>query len=140
MENTLYYGDNLDILKRYIPDESVDPVYLDPPLKSNQNYNVLFKEQNGSRSASQIRAFEGAGRVLICEGEIDALTAILAGQVGVGLPGWSHFKDAWIGDFRGKDVILVLDADEAGQKGTRDIARRFIRAASADPGQREGPE
>ncbi|MDH7513509.1 MAG: DNA methyltransferase [Clostridiales bacterium] len=58
MENTLYYGDNLDILKRYIPDESVDLVYLDPPFKSDQNYNILFKEQNGSRAASQIRAFE----------------------------------------------------------------------------------
>ena len=58
MENTLYYGDNLDILKRYIPDESIDLVYLDPPFKSNQNYNVLFKEKNGSQAASQIRAFE----------------------------------------------------------------------------------
>jgi len=58
MENTLYYGDNLDILRRYIPDESIDLVYLDPPFKSSQNYNILFKEQNGSRAASQIRAFE----------------------------------------------------------------------------------
>jgi site-specific DNA-methyltransferase (adenine-specific) len=58
MENTLYYGDNLDILKRYIPAESVDLVYLDPPFKSNQNYNVLFKEKNGAQAASQIRAFE----------------------------------------------------------------------------------
>lgn len=58
MEDTLYYGDNLDILKRYIPDESVDLVYLDPPFNSNQNYNVLYKEQNGARAASQIRAFE----------------------------------------------------------------------------------
>ena len=58
MDNTLYYGDNLDILKRYIPDESVDLVYLDPPFKSDQNYNVLFKEKNGSEAASQIRAFE----------------------------------------------------------------------------------
>ena len=58
MENTLYYGDNLDILKRYVLDESVDLVYLDPPFKSNQNYNVLFKEKNGSQAASQIRAFE----------------------------------------------------------------------------------
>lgn len=57
MENTLYYGDNLDILKRYIPDESIDLVYLDPPFNSNQNYNVLFKEKNGSQAASQIRAF-----------------------------------------------------------------------------------
>jgi site-specific DNA-methyltransferase (adenine-specific) len=58
MENTLYYGDNLDILRRYIKDETIDLVYLDPPFKSNQNYNVLFKEKNGSQAASQIRAFE----------------------------------------------------------------------------------
>jgi len=58
MENTLYYGDNLDILRRYIPDNSIDLVYLDPPFKSSQNYNILFKEQNGSRAASHIRAFE----------------------------------------------------------------------------------
>ena len=43
--NTLYYGDNLDILRRYIGDETVDLVYLDPPFKSNQDYNVLFAEQ-----------------------------------------------------------------------------------------------
>jgi len=58
MENTLYYGDNLEILRRYIKDETIDLVYLDPPFKSNQNYNVLFKEKNGSQAASQIRAFE----------------------------------------------------------------------------------
>jgi len=58
MENTLYYGDNLDILQRYITDEAIDLVYLDPPFKSGQNYNILFKEKNGSQAASQIRAFE----------------------------------------------------------------------------------
>ena len=58
MENTLYFGDNLDILKRYISDESIDLVYLDPPFNSNQNYNVLFKEKNGAQAAGQIRAFE----------------------------------------------------------------------------------
>ncbi len=56
--NFLYYGDNLDILRRYIKDESVDLVYLDPPFKSNQSYNVLFAERNGRDSAAQIRAFE----------------------------------------------------------------------------------
>jgi len=62
MTNTLYYGDNLDILKRYIKAESVDLIYLDPPFKSDQNYNVLFQEQDGSRSAAQIRAFEDTWR------------------------------------------------------------------------------
>ena len=58
MDNTLYYGDNLDVLRQHIDTEAVDLVYLDPPFKSNQNYNVLFKEQDGSQAASQIRAFE----------------------------------------------------------------------------------
>ncbi len=55
--NLLYYGDNLDILRRYVKDETVDLVYLDPPFNSNTNYNVLFAEKNGSKAASQIQAF-----------------------------------------------------------------------------------
>jgi site-specific DNA-methyltransferase (adenine-specific) len=55
---TLYYGDNLDILQRYLKDESVDLVYLDPPFKSDQNYNAFFQEKDGSAAASQIQAFE----------------------------------------------------------------------------------
>jgi DNA modification methylase len=60
--NTLYYGDNLDILRRYIKDETVDLVYLDPPFNSNATYNVLFAEQDGSKAASQIKAFEDTWR------------------------------------------------------------------------------
>lgn len=56
--NTLYYGDNLNILREYIKDESVDLIYLDPPFNSNRNYNVLFKNESGSESESQITAFE----------------------------------------------------------------------------------
>lgn len=56
--NKLYYGDNLDVLRRYVRDESVDLVYLDPPFNSRQDYNVLFAEKDGTRSASQIMAFE----------------------------------------------------------------------------------
>ncbi|MEO7191747.1 MAG: site-specific DNA-methyltransferase [Vicinamibacterales bacterium] len=57
-KNRLYYGDNLDVLRRYVPDESVDLVYLDPPFNSNANYNVLFAEKSGTRAAAQIKAFE----------------------------------------------------------------------------------
>ena len=55
--NSLYYGDNLDILRRYVQDESADLIYLDPPFNSNQTYNILFQEKDGSQSASQIKAF-----------------------------------------------------------------------------------
>ena len=57
MTNTLYYGDNLEIMRQYVPDESVDLVYLDPPFNSNATYNVLFKERTGEESPAQIKAF-----------------------------------------------------------------------------------
>lgn len=60
--SVLYYGDNLDVLRRHVKDASVDLVYLDPPFKSNQDYNVLFAEHSGERSVSQIRAFEDTWR------------------------------------------------------------------------------
>lgn len=56
--NTLFYGDNLDILRTYIEDESVDLVYLDPPFNSNATYNVLFRAPGGEGSQAQIEAFE----------------------------------------------------------------------------------
>ena len=51
--NTLYYGDNLDVLRRYVPDESVDLVYLDPPFQSGRDYNVLFEEQDGTKAKAR---------------------------------------------------------------------------------------
>lgn len=56
--NTLFYGDNLDILREHIDDESVDLVYLDPPFNSNATYNVLFKSPAGEESQAQIEAFD----------------------------------------------------------------------------------
>ena len=75
--NTLYYGDNLKILRDHIRDESVDraPLLflggcpkggcrrrggspLDPPFNSNRNYNVLFKDESGTEADSQRHAFE----------------------------------------------------------------------------------
>lgn len=55
--NVLYYGDNLEILRKYIPDNSVDLIYLDPPFNSNKDYNILFKENGGIESEAQVHAF-----------------------------------------------------------------------------------
>jgi DNA modification methylase len=56
--NWLFYGDNLDVLRRDIARESVDLVYLDPPFNSNRTYNVLFKHKSGKESQAQIEAFD----------------------------------------------------------------------------------
>lgn len=58
LENLLYFGDNLDVLRRHVKDESVDLVYLDPPFNSNATYNVLFREHSGEQAAAQSGAFE----------------------------------------------------------------------------------
>ncbi len=55
---TLYYGDNLEILRNEIASESIDLIYLDPPFNSNANYNVLFKAPDGHESHAQMEAFE----------------------------------------------------------------------------------
>ncbi|HEV2629441.1 MAG TPA: DNA methyltransferase [Pseudolabrys sp.] len=54
--NKLYFGDNLDVLREKIKDESVDLIYLDPPFNSDANYNVLFKH-GGTVSQAQAEAF-----------------------------------------------------------------------------------
>jgi DNA modification methylase len=57
MKNTLFYGDNLDVLRRHVDEESVDLIYLDPPFNSDQDFNVLFREHDGTKAAAQVLAF-----------------------------------------------------------------------------------
>src|SRR6266487_914844 len=56
--NKLYYGDNLDVLREHIADDSVDLIYLDPPFNSDRIHNVLFQEKSGADSPAQIQAFD----------------------------------------------------------------------------------
>ena len=60
MTNTLYFGDNLTVLRDHekTPTKSVDLIYLDPPFNSNRSYNVLFREASGRAADSQITAFD----------------------------------------------------------------------------------
>jgi site-specific DNA-methyltransferase (adenine-specific) len=56
--NRLFFGDNLQVLRDHIEDESIDLIYLDPPFKSGQGYKILFNEHDGTIAAAQIQAFE----------------------------------------------------------------------------------
>ncbi len=55
-DNRLYYGDNLDVLRRKIADESVDLCYIDPPFNSKRNYFQIYNNQGGEDRA-QAQAF-----------------------------------------------------------------------------------
>jgi len=54
----LFYGDNLDVLREHVGDESVDLIYLDPPFNSNASYNILFKSPTGTGADASIEAFD----------------------------------------------------------------------------------
>jgi DNA modification methylase len=58
MDNKMFFGDNLDILRNDIKDETIDLIYLDPPFNSKSNYNLLFKSPKGHKANAQITAFE----------------------------------------------------------------------------------
>jgi site-specific DNA-methyltransferase (adenine-specific) len=58
MTKQLFFGDNLQILRDHVRDESVDLIYLDPPFNSKRDYNLLFKTPKGHESDAQITAFE----------------------------------------------------------------------------------
>jgi adenine specific DNA methylase Mod len=58
MTNQLYYGDNLPVMREHIADESVDLIYLDPPFKSDANYNLLFKADGLQPDEAQVTAFK----------------------------------------------------------------------------------
>ncbi len=82
--NHLYYGDNLDILRLHVADESVDLVYLvylDPPFNSDQNYNVLFADRSGEKAPAQIQAFEDTWRWDMAAAAAYEETVEIGGQV-----------------------------------------------------------
>lgn len=59
-KDALYFGDNLDVLKKYIANDVADLIYIDPPFNSGANYNVLFKPTAAQalKETAQIQAFE----------------------------------------------------------------------------------
>jgi DNA modification methylase len=56
MVNQLYYGDNLEVLRRFIKDESIDLCYIDPPFNSKRNYNQIYNNI-GKEDLAQAQAF-----------------------------------------------------------------------------------
>ena len=66
-KNKLYYGDNFDVLMRYVKDETVDLVYLDPPFNSRQDYNVLrlYFHDDDSGQSKQVVFSVKAGNVTV---------------------------------------------------------------------------
>ncbi len=55
--DTLYFGDNLQVLREQLPDASVDLVYLDPPFNSQRDYNYIYRDIASASDTAQEQAF-----------------------------------------------------------------------------------
>ena len=55
--NSLYYGDNLTVMRDKIEDESIDLIYLDPPFNSKRSYNLVYKNVKGHPVQESIEVF-----------------------------------------------------------------------------------
>lgn len=102
MENTLYYGDCLHVLREYLADASVDVIYLDPPFNSNRDYNAFFAGPTGT-STAQILAFEDTWHWgPQAQGEFDAL---LRHPEGGAVPGIINSLRGFLGE---NDMMAYL--------------------------------
>ena len=54
--NKIFYGDNLQNLRKFIRDETVDLCYIDPPFNSKRNYNQIYNNI-GQEDRAQAQAF-----------------------------------------------------------------------------------
>lgn len=105
-KNRLFYGDNLDIMKHFIGDESVDLIYLDPPFNSQRNYNLIYKKLTGQPVPEQEEAFCDAWR-------LDSEKEELARQMPFILTGYGmpddlvQFWKAWINALRNTQPHLL---------------------------------
>lgn len=84
-ENILYWGDNLEVLRRHVKDATIDLVYLDPPFNSNTDYNILFAERDGTQSSAQIKAFTDTWRWDRAAARTFEETVESGGSIGVAL-------------------------------------------------------
>lgn len=79
----------------------------------------------------------GKGKIYICEGEWDAMALDMLARklkkdaVVVGVPGAGTFKVHWVELFRGKEVIVLYDNDEAGENGERVVAQKLKGVAAS---------
>jgi len=103
MAGSLYYGDNLGVLRAQLRDGSVDLVYLDPPFNSNATYNLLFKAQSGQQSRAQIEAFEDTWHW-----GIEAETAFLEVLRNPRYPAAAEMLRAMRGFLRENDMMAYL--------------------------------
>ncbi|AUC61382.1 site-specific DNA-methyltransferase (adenine-specific) [Cyanobacterium sp. HL-69] len=100
MNNQLFYGDNLEVLRRHIKDESVDLCYIDPPFNSKRNYNQIYNNI-GKEDRAQAQAF------------IDTWTWDDLANIGL-----AEIKENYYGKFTAQVIALISGLEAVLGKGS----------------------
>lgn len=66
--------------------------------------------------------------VWVSEGEFDAMALAQCGLPALAIPGATQWKDEWARVFRGRDVTVVCDGDEAGRQFGEKLTSRIYGA------------
>lgn len=104
--NRLYYGDNLTIMKEFIPRKSVDLIYLDPPFNSQRNYNLIYRQLTGQPVPEQEEAFCDAWEMDPQKLDMMHRMPVVYEEYGVD-PDLAKFWDAWIKALRNTQPRLL---------------------------------
>lgn len=81
--NKLFYGDNLTIMQERMGKDSVDLIYLDPPFKSDTNYNLMYKNMTGKPVPESVEAFFDTWELDAAKEEVARHMPLLMAQHGV---------------------------------------------------------
>ena len=100
MKNQLFYGDNLEVLRKHIRDESVDLCYIDPPFNSKRNYNQIYNNV-GKEDQAQAQAF------------MDTWTWDDHANQGL-----AEIQDNYLGHFTGQSIDLISGLSKVLGKGS----------------------
>lgn len=100
LNNQLFYGDNLEVLRRHIKDESVDLCYIDPPFNSKRNYNQIYNNI-GKEDRAQAQAF------------IDTWTWDDLANLGL-----LEIKENYHGNFTNQSIDLICGLEKVLGKGS----------------------
>jgi site-specific DNA-methyltransferase (adenine-specific) len=100
MKNQLFYGDNLEVLRKHIRDESVDLCYIDPPFNSKRNYNQIYNNV-GKEDQAQAQAF------------MDTWTWDDHANQGL-----AEIQDNYLGHFTGQSIDLISGLSKVLGRGS----------------------
>lgn len=104
--NKLFYGDCKSIMQHWIPNGAADLIYLDPPFKSNRNYNLVYKTMTGKPVPEQAEAFCDTWEMDTEKEEaLDAIPGLMR-EHGVN-PHYAAFWSIWVNALRDTQPHLL---------------------------------